>query len=370
MADNSMRMELAVCISERKARMMRLVLTVGTLSLALSSFGLYGQSVISAKAGVIHYTEGEVVIGSGAKATPVETHSGGRYSELKDDQELSTREGRAEVLLNPGGFLRLGENSSVKMISNRLSDTRLELTRGVALIEVADVSKDNAVTILVNKTAVSFEKLALVRLDAENGIRVYKGEVQVMVDGNLQTLKDGREMQFTASNAIVKFDSKSGDPLYRWANRRAEYIAMANIASANMARQSSALTGYPAMGGWYYNSYYGMMTYLPFGNGMFRSPFGYFYYSPARVQRYYQSFIQQPVYAGGGGSLNGGGMSGRSWNSDNGYYTTQSRSAGAVSMPAPSGGGSPAAAAPAAPAAGRGADVGTSRGGGSGRSGH
>ena len=90
---------------------------------------------------------------------------------------------------------------------------------------------------------------------------------------------------------------------------------------------------YPTTGGWYYNPFYGMMTYLPGGNGMYRSPFGYFYYSPNRVQRYYQSYQQAvapPVSAGG---MGGGNAQARTWNSDNGYYTTQSRSAGAVSMP-------------------------------------
>jgi hypothetical protein len=343
------------------------VVTFVTLTAAITAVGAFGQSVISAKAGVIHYTQGEVTVGTGAAATPVEMRTGGRYTELKDGQELATGEGRVEVLLNPGVFLRLGENSTVKMISTRLSDTRLELTRGVALVEVAELSKDNAVTMLVKDVAVTFSKMGLVRLDFETGIRVYKGDVQVMADGTPQTLKDGREMQFAAGNAVQKFDAKVGDALFRWANQRAEYIAMANVASANMARQNygSSLSSFAS--GWYYNQHYGMMTYLPGGNGMYRSPFGYFYYSPNRVHRYYQSFIQAPPPSVNAGN-NGGGGSNRSWSSDNGYYTTQSRSAGAVSMPSSSG-SSPAASAPAAPSAGRGADVGTSRGGGAGSSG-
>jgi len=349
------------------------VVTYVTLTAALGAMSAYGQSVISAKAGVVHYTEGEVKVGTGADAIQVETKTGGRYTEMKDGQELTTGEGRAEILLNPGVFLRVGENSTVKMISSRLSDTRLELTRGVALVEVAEVSKDNAVTMLVKDVSVTFSKMGLVRMDFDTGIRTYKGEAQVMAGDTPQILKEGREMQFAAGNVIAKFDAKVGDPLFRWANRRAEYIAMANVASANSARHGysgSSMSMYPTTGGWYFNSFYNMMTYLPGGNGMYRSPFGYFYYSPSRVQRYYQSYQQAvapPVSAGG---MGGGNAQARTWNSDNGYYTTQSRSAGAVSMPSGNmGGGSPAASAPAAPSAGRGADVGTSRGGGSGSSG-
>jgi hypothetical protein len=343
------------------------VVTYVTLTAALGAISASGQSVISAKAGVVHYTEGEVKV----EATQVETKTGGRYTEMKDGQELTTGEGRAEILLNPGVFLRVGENSTIKMISTRLSDTRLELMRGVALVEVAELSKDNAVTMLVKDAAVTFSKMALVRMDVETGIRIYKGEAQVMAGGTPQILKEGREMQFAAGNVVAKFDAKVGDPLLRWANRRAESLAMANIASANSARHgytSSSMGMYPTTGGWFYNPYFGMMTYLPGGSGMFRSPFGYLYYSPGRVNRYYQSYQQTVAPVNNAGMGGGGGSNGRTWNSDNGYYTTQSRSAGAVSMPSGNTGGSPAASAPSAPSAGRGADVGTSRGGGSGSS--
>jgi hypothetical protein len=342
--------------------------TIVTLMAACGAVSTFGQSVISAKAGVIHYTEGDVNIASGKVIEPMEARSGGKYTDLKEGQALGTAEGRAEILLNPGVFFRIGENSSVKMISSRLSDTRLDLTRGVALVEVAEVSKENAVTILVKDAAVTFSKMALVRLDVENGIKVFKGEAQVMTGGTPQILREGREMQFQAGNAVVKFDAKQGDPLYRWANRRAEYIAMANIASAKMARSSfNGMNGSinPMQGGWFYNSFYGMMTYLPLGNGLYRSPFGYMYYTPQRVARYYSNYVQAQTPVGGGTMAAGGGSNGRAWNSDNGYYTTQSRSAGPVSMPAGGGGGAPAAAASAPPAA-RGADAGTGRGGGSG----
>jgi len=337
------------------------IVTMVALGALAGTLPASAQAVISAKAGVVHYVEGDVTIGTGAEMTPVEPKTGGRYTEMKDGQDLATAEGRVEVLLNPGVFLRLGENSAIRMISSRLADTRVELLRGVALVEVAEVSKDNAITMLVKDTAVTFSKMGLVRLDAESGIRVYKGEVQVMADGAPQNLKDGREMSLAAGHAVAKFDAKQGDPLYRWANRRAEYIAMANIASANMARSSYGANSFPMNGGWYYNSFYGMMTYLP-GTGMYRSPFGYFYYSPDRVYNYYQSFIPRPV---DNGMSSGGGAGGRSWNSDNGYFTTGSRTAGAVSMGSSS--VSPAASAPSAGAA-RGADTGTSRGGSGGRS--
>lgn len=346
------------------------VVTRVTVVAALSAIGAFGQSVISAKAGVIHYVEGDATVRTGKEVTPVEVRTGGRYNDLKEGQELATTEGRAEVLLSPGVFLRMGEASSLKMISSRLVDTRLDLQKGVALVEVAELAKEHSVTLLVKDAAVSFSKTALVRLDAETGIRVYKGEVQVTTGNTPQILREGREMQFTAGNQVVKFDSKQGDSLYRWANRRAEYISMANIASANMAQKSGnrsmLMSSFPQSGGWFYNSYFGMMTYLPYGNGYFRSPFGYSYFGPMRVGSFYRNYAQASMpQMNTGGGMAGPGNSARTWNPQDGYYNTQSRSAGPVSLPPPSAGGGAAAAAPAAPVA-RGADAGTARGGSAG----
>jgi len=53
----------------------------------------------------------------------------GQFPDIKENQEFRTEDGRAEILLTPGVFLRLGENSSVRMLSTRLTDTRVEVPR-------------------------------------------------------------------------------------------------------------------------------------------------------------------------------------------------------------------------------------------------
>src|SRR6185503_19245648 len=118
---------------------------------------------ISAKSGVIHYLEGAVYNGD----HPVDTKIG-HFQDIKEGEVLRTEAGRAEVLLTPGVFLRLGENSSVKMISTRLSDTRLEIVSGAALIEVAEMLKDNAVTVIYKDATVELRKSGLFRFDAES----------------------------------------------------------------------------------------------------------------------------------------------------------------------------------------------------------
>jgi hypothetical protein len=326
---------------------------------------LRAQVVLSARAGLVHYVEGEVALVSAGKSSAVQNSANGRFTDMKDgDRLITSAEGRAEVLLNPGVFLRLGEDSEIRMISSRLSDVRVEVVKGNALVEATEVLKDNAVTILAGSAELTFDRMGLARINPRAGIRVYKGQASVTVAGATQVLKEGREMLFEGDYVVAKFDAKVGDPLYRWANRRAEYIGMANIAAAHMARKS----GTYSTSGWFYNPYYGLVTFLPMGSTLYRSPFGYMFYSPSLVRRYYQSYMPAPSVPMGGGAGYGGQSS--AWSSDHGYYINSGRSA--VSSPsynsgpvsAPSSG---AAAAADVPAAGRGADAGVGRGGGGGR---
>ena len=100
------------------------------LCVVLGSVPAGAQSVISAHSGTIHYIEGDVTIdGNGLHPKFAE------FPEVKSGQVLATDEGRAEVLLTPGVFLRLAEKSSVRMLSNALADTRIAVIFGSVLID-------------------------------------------------------------------------------------------------------------------------------------------------------------------------------------------------------------------------------------------
>src|SRR5580692_908903 len=75
-------------------------------------------SAKTAVPGTLNYVEGQVSIGEQA----LNSKSIGN-AELQQGQTLVTEKGKAEILLTPGVFLRLGNNSSVKMISSSLTDT-------------------------------------------------------------------------------------------------------------------------------------------------------------------------------------------------------------------------------------------------------
>src|SRR5579863_5904011 len=81
-----------------------------------------GQSVISARSGVVHFFEGTVYLGGEL----LQPHLG-KFPCMAEGAELRTAAGRAEVLLTPGVFLRLGEKTAIRMLANDLADTRVEL---------------------------------------------------------------------------------------------------------------------------------------------------------------------------------------------------------------------------------------------------
>jgi hypothetical protein len=277
---------------------MRRLFVLGAV-VSLATGWALAQSVISAHSGVVHYIEGRVLL----DGKPVISKFG-QFPELKDDQELRTEEGRAEMLLTPGVFLRIGENSSVRMISNRLTDTRVELVSGAALVECADILKDNAITLVYKDWTVALEKKGLYRLDSDPArLRVFDGEA--LVSGNKQeaSVRKQKELFFGPVLSADRFESKETDELYSWSSHRSESLSYANVSAAKSLLDSGSSYG---TGGWQYNPWYGMFTFVPLG-GVYYSPFGYGFYSPGQVGYFYQ-----PRYWSGGTST---GYRSVPWNS-------------------------------------------------------
>ena len=115
---------------------MRRVFFSFALAVALTTSSMWAQSVISAHSGVIHLTEGTVELDGQAVQSPAKL---GEFVDVKTGQTLATKDGDAEVLLTPGVFLRLAENSSFKMVSNKLDDTRIEVLGGSAMVQVGEL---------------------------------------------------------------------------------------------------------------------------------------------------------------------------------------------------------------------------------------
>ena len=279
--------------------------------------GCYAQSVISAHSGTVHYVEGTVYLEN--KLVELKF---GQFPDLKNDQQLRTEEGRAEILLTPGAILRVAENSSIRMVSNSLENTKVEVLGGSAMLECDELLKDNGITLLYKSDSMLIAKKGLYRIDSDPArFRVFDGEAIVKGETSQLTLSKGKETALSGVLMAEKFDVKDNDDLYRWANRRAEYLSMANPSTARSLRDSGSGWSTP---GWSFNPWFGMYTFVPFG-GMAYSPFGYGFWSPFNVGQFYNyygnGYYGYNGYGGGGG---GGATTTRNGGAGTGVSTSSS----------------------------------------------
>lgn len=265
------------------------------------------QNVISAKSGMIHYTEGTVMV----EDQTVEPKKG-QFPELKNGQTLKTTEGRAEVLIGYSGYLRVAENSSILMLDNRLSETRIQVLSGTVLLECPEIIKGNSLTLVAATVPISIRKPGLYRVDldqnGESSFKVYDGEASLGASDKPVIAKKGKSISLDGQLIASKFDAKGQDPLYRWASLRSDSLSLANLSSA----RGLMSYGNAWRGGWTWNPWYNMFTYVPY-RGVYYSPFGGAYYSPGGVYALYNPPVQ------------GGGSNGTGYN-QNTYYDSGSNS--------------------------------------------
>jgi hypothetical protein len=247
----------------------------------------------TAMPGTLNYVEGQASIAD----QTLDSHAVGN-ADLQNGQILETGNGKAEILLTPGVYLRVGSNSSVKMVSNSLTNTEVTVSEGEAMVEVDELYHENNLHISQPGADTKLVKTGLYCFDASNGaVRVFDGKAIVTADDHNITVKKNRELAFN-NNPKLKaqgFDKDQvtkNDDLYRWSSLRSQYLSEANINAA----QRYYVNGWYGPGwwgpGWYWDPFFAGYTFLP-GSGFFYNPFGWGFYSPLMVWR-------APVVIGGG----------------------------------------------------------------------
>ncbi len=284
---------------------------VWMLSLATLFAPAFGQqSANQARPGTLNYVEGQASI-DGRQVT---SKSVGR-SELEAGQQLATANGKAEILLTPGVFLRLGDNSTVKMVSPSLTHTEVELERGSADVEADQLYKQNTILIDQKNGQTQLLKNGLYEFNADNGtMRTFDGKAAVYPGNNYQSdekpvdVKGGHQMTLTGEAVKPQSFNKdrAKDDLYKWSSLRSEYLGEANQDLA--AEYAGAESFNP---GWYWDAGLYSYDWLPGGYSPFYSPFGFGFYSPGFLWGGGLGY----GYGGGfyGGGLGYGGYYGRGY---------------------------------------------------------
>jgi hypothetical protein len=167
------------------------------------------------------------------------------------------------------------------MISPSITDTQVELLHGRAMVEVAEIEKENRLDILDGGARTELLKKGLYRFDANQpSVAVYEGKARVDDKDQGVEVGKGKQLSFDSPNSLLhpeSFDHNQADNLYNWSKLRSEYLAQANAASV-----STIVVNRPswwAGTGWYWNPAFDTWSYVP-GSGYLVSPFGFGFYSP------------------------------------------------------------------------------------------
>jgi hypothetical protein len=192
-------------------------------ALILLSVQAQAQSVISAHAGLIHCSEGEVLVDGRIIA-----HVNGRFPELSKSSLLITNEGKVEVLVGPRMFLWLGPHSAIRMLDTTLADARVELLGGSALLQSMNVSPDNSVTLIYKSLQVHPTGDGLYRIDSTPSFfTVLEGEAAVTNGSESFLLKERLRLPFP-SGLIAPLAESEPDELDQWALERRRIISATN----------------------------------------------------------------------------------------------------------------------------------------------
>jgi hypothetical protein len=269
--------------------------------------------LISSKAGFVNRADGTVYV----LRQDSEDGKAGRASlgtQLRDGDQLRTdASSRAEILLNPGTYLRLDENTEVRAVTTSFSNTRFELLKGSVIVESSQIEKDAPIELITPNGPLAIAKDSLIRVDAKPAatwVAVRQGEiflgtraVALSNDGKAK-IKRGKVAQLTGAATqpeLAKVDKDAMDNFDVWSFNRAQTLVAANLASV---RQNSLLAG-----GWYYNAGFSCYTFVPFSGYLF-SPYGFGFFRNAIDAWGYNPFYgwgYNPYYYPGGYSGGGGG---------------------------------------------------------------
>ncbi len=224
--------------------------------------------------GTLNYVEGRVLV-QGHKQTPKSV--GSTY--LGRNQVLDTRKGNAEMLLTPGVFLRVGHDSTVKMLSPGLAHTRVQLMSGSAMLEVDELFKENSLSVVVDGATTRIEKQGLYDFNTNPAsVKVLDGKA-ITFDGDREVkLGKGHEALMAEGQALKQKYNKhvvENDPLYRWSKLRSEYASESNVETANTLVMDGGWWG----PGWYWDPFWADFAFLP-GDGIFWNPFGFGFFAP------------------------------------------------------------------------------------------
>ncbi len=258
------------------------------LGLGLASLGAAQNRekyVISAKAGGVNSVDGRVTVTRAGKSQLLTAQDDLTAGDLVTTGAAS----QVEVLLNPGSYLRVGENSAFELADNSLENIQVQLSRGSAIVEATGLDDTELhINLVTERARILIVRRGVYRINAaadSTELLVRKGRALVN-DNSSNIIKSGNEVVFRGGSFVAtKLGKKQQDQFDDWSKTRANTLAKANeklsarglntyLASFNSFDWAfSAANPY---GLWAFSPFSRCFTFLPFYYG-WSSPYGYNY---------------------------------------------------------------------------------------------
>ena len=242
--------------------------------------------VISAKAGGVNAVTGRVELKS---------YSGADWSLLNVTDDLRAgdivktgMDGRVEMLLNPGSYLRVAQESEFELTNNSLDNLEVRVVRGTAIIEATGADETElAINITTPHARMVIVKRGLYRVNvtADDTTELFVRKGRVMLADTHTKVKEGNKVIFngtTFSVAKMEKADKNKDAVEVWSKDRAETVARANnrirtrdLNDVFAHHRNLSWGGFSSRSGgfWLFNPSYRCYTFMPFYYG-WGSPYG------------------------------------------------------------------------------------------------
>jgi len=253
----------------------------GSASGILLAIAVAAGQGTDARPGAVNYVEGQVALAGAplASATLEGTVVGG--------QTLSTEQGRAEMLLTPGVFLRLGDHAAVKTTSQSAEDSRVELVSGGAVLEVVQFGAGH-LEVVDGQGRVTVERAGIYEFHASPpSVAVIAGKARIVENDRTVELGQGRELTWggngAANTAKLANGRSATDALYAWSRQRAQAASDASVNTAQSLVACHAGNWHGA--GWYWNPFFAVWAFLP-ADYAISGPYGDKFYSARFYHEY------------------------------------------------------------------------------------
>lgn len=237
---------------------------------------------ISAKAGGVNAVSGQVMVKrEGQEAQLLTSHD-----DLVSGDIVRTGFGsQAEILLNPGTYCRLAENTEFVLVDSTLENLLVKLNRGSVIIEAT--GPDNVsqyIPIVTAQQKFTILRAGIYRINATpetTEIFVRKGQIG-LGKGEQDVVKSGKKVVIGGSvPTIAKLTKADNDDFDGWSKERGKTLARANErlnARALSGLLSTSAWGWPGAqfgrwGLWTWSPFSSCYTFLPFHYG-WGSPYG------------------------------------------------------------------------------------------------